>query len=114
MAIGTLYLGGVSSAWSSGCAAYEISREYESTRLPVAVREKIGGLPCDILALLDTGAEWSIIGGEIADELRMRLTGPAQTMILSRRTKLGWTDRARISPLLGTDSVRARPWRSTG
>jgi hypothetical protein len=45
----------------------------------------IAELPFETQALLDTGAAWSIVGGELAEILEPGLGAPGQTMILSTR-----------------------------
>jgi len=48
--------------WSSGCSLFLVSSKVGHWRLPIAVKCRIGNLEETELALLDTGAEWSVIG----------------------------------------------------
>lgn len=52
--------------WSSGCSLFFVNRKQGSSRLHVAVECRIGNREVTDLALLDTGAQWSVIGGETA------------------------------------------------
>lgn len=58
---------GLSSEWSGGAAQYFLEHEVNGSVLVVAVRCKLGTLTVDELALLDTGAQWSVVGGELAE-----------------------------------------------
>jgi hypothetical protein len=58
---------GPAAAWSGGSAQYWIERETDNRVLIVAARCRLGGLEVDDLALIDTAAHWSVIGGELAD-----------------------------------------------
>jgi hypothetical protein len=82
---GTLRLDGAGQPWSTSCARYRVALEREGALFTIAVRCFIADLPLETQALLDTGAAWSIIGGDLADMLRLRLGEPGQTMILSTR-----------------------------
>lgn len=55
--------------------------------LPIAVRCRVGGVPDEDLALLDTGAQWSVLGGELAKRARPPLGAPRES--LSLHTRLG-------------------------
>jgi hypothetical protein len=85
MPAGTLRLDGSDDPWSTSCARYGIAADHEGALLTVAVRCTIAGLPFESQALLDTGAAWSIIGGDLAEMLGSRLGEPGQTMILLTR-----------------------------
>jgi hypothetical protein len=61
----TLFLGR-GPAWSSGCAQYTIEREEGAFPLIVAARCRLGRQRTVEWAMVDTGAQWSVIGGEIA------------------------------------------------
>jgi len=52
--------------WSSGFASFLTSHKQGFHRLSVAIRCRIGSMEEIDLALLDTGAEWSVIDGETA------------------------------------------------
>lgn len=69
--------------WSSGYASFFVGRQNGPWRLPLAVRCRIGTL--DILALLDTGAEWSVIGGETAQIIDDELGAPTGSISMSTR-----------------------------
>ena len=73
--------------WSSGCASFFIDHSSGIWRLPIAVRCRIGSLDLEYLALLDTGAEWSVIGGETAKMVEDELD--FQTESLNMSTRLG-------------------------
>jgi len=53
--------------WSSGCSSFFMSHKAGFSRLPVAVKCRIGNSESTELALLDTGAEWSVIGGKVLE-----------------------------------------------
>jgi hypothetical protein len=71
--------------WSSGCSSFFISRKQGSSRLHVAVECRIGSREETYLALLDTGAEWSVIGGETAKVLEDELASPTENFTMSTR-----------------------------
>ena len=81
----TLRLGGSPTPWAASSTRYRIATEHEGSQLTVAVPCRLAGLPFEIQALLDTGAAWSIVGGDLADLLVTRLGAPGQTMILATR-----------------------------
>lgn len=68
----TLYLA-AGSAWSTGCAQYDIERDGGNSPLVVAARCRLGRQETVEWALLDTGAQWSVIGGEVAEALEGEL-----------------------------------------
>ena len=82
---GTLRLDGSGRPWSTSSSRYRVATEHEGTILTVAVRCVIADLPFENQALLDTGAAWSIIGGELAEMLEPGSGASGQTMILSTR-----------------------------
>jgi hypothetical protein len=82
---GTLRLDGTGQPWSSSCARYRVALDHEGSLFTVAVRCIIADLLFETQALLDTGAAWSVIGGDLADMLKPQLDEPGQTMILSTR-----------------------------
>ncbi len=55
------------AAWSGGAAQYLVEREINEQLLVVAARCRLGQLEVEELALLDTAAQWSVIGGEVAE-----------------------------------------------
>ncbi|WP_437617615.1 hypothetical protein [Sorangium sp. So ce1151] len=73
MTTGTMRLDGAAQPWADSSARYRVATEHEGTLLTVAVRCRIAGLPFESQALLDTGAAWSIVGGELADVLQAQL-----------------------------------------
>ena len=75
--------------WNTGSALFRISHEIDSWRVTVAVRCRIERLESS-LALLDTGAEWSVIGGDIAAEIRDEIGQPIESSRM--RTHLGSID----------------------
>jgi len=54
-------------------------------RLPIGIRCHIGSLEETDIALLDTGAEWSVIGGETAKILEDELDSPFVSFAMSTR-----------------------------
>ncbi len=71
--------------WSSGCSLYLVSSKVGEWRLPVAVKCRVGSLEETDLALLDTGAEWSVIGGETAKIIEGELNLPTESFSMSTR-----------------------------
>jgi hypothetical protein len=62
--------GGRRTPWALNSARYWIEREASGERryvLIVAARCRLGTLDVDDLALVDTGAHWSVIGGDLAE-----------------------------------------------
>lgn len=59
-----------SSPWATGWAQYWIEHELGPHMLVVAARCRIVPLELVELALVDTGAQWTLIGGELADVVR--------------------------------------------
>ena len=55
--------------WSTGSAEVRLDVERETGRLPVALWCRFGSLTNPELALLDTGAHWTLIGPELIQEL---------------------------------------------
>jgi hypothetical protein len=55
--------------WSCGSARFEESLDVDGHTLIVAVSCRFSGLSGEVQALLDTGAQWSILGGEMARAL---------------------------------------------
>jgi len=53
--------------WATGGARFEPMFSVDSHRLSVAVRCRLGSMVSETRALLDTGAQWTVIGGELAD-----------------------------------------------
>lgn len=73
------------SFWSCGCATFSLYHQVGHWRLPVAVKCRIGSLKATDIALLDTGAEWSVIGGDIVETIQDDLYSPTETFAISTR-----------------------------
>jgi hypothetical protein len=71
--------------WSSGFASYLTDYKQGCHGLSVAVRCRIGDLEAIDLALLDTGAEWSVISGDTATILGDQLGPPSETIRMNTR-----------------------------
>jgi hypothetical protein len=71
--------------WSSGSSLYLVNSKVGYWRLPIAVKCRVGNLEETDLALLDTGAEWSVIGGETAKILEDELDLPTESFTMSTR-----------------------------
>jgi hypothetical protein len=71
--------------WSRGCASFFMSYQIGFWNLPVAVKCRVGSLEATDLALLDTGAEWSVIGGEVAEILKDEIGLPTESFSISTR-----------------------------
>ncbi len=86
-------------SWSSGCSSFLVSSKVGHWRLPVAVKCRIGNLEVIDFALLDTGAEWSVIGRETAQMVEDELGSPTQSFTMSTRLGRisGWLHRINIS-----------------
>ena len=56
--------------WCTGWARYEVERPFGKSRVVVAARCRVDGIDTVEQALLDTGAQWSLIGGELAELVR--------------------------------------------
>ncbi len=56
-----------SASWCSGWAEYIVDQPVNNHQLVVGVSCRIAGLPNIEHALLDTGAQWSLVGGELAE-----------------------------------------------
>lgn len=71
--------------WSNGYTSFFTGQKSGPWHLPLAVRCRIGTMDLDYLALLDTGAEWSVIGGETAMILEDELGSPTESFSMSTR-----------------------------
>jgi hypothetical protein len=58
--------------WSTGAARPLIDFDVGGNRLPVAIRCRVGSVLEEHIALLDTGAVWTIVDKEIIDALPPR------------------------------------------
>jgi hypothetical protein len=72
-------------AWSSGFASFLISHREDLGSYPVAVKCRIGSLDETDLALLDTGAEWTVVGGDTAKILGDEIGSPSEHFVMSTR-----------------------------
>ncbi|OQX23344.1 MAG: hypothetical protein BWK80_26510 [Desulfobacteraceae bacterium IS3] len=72
-------------SWSTGCACFYIRHKVGRWYLSVAVKCQIGTLDISDFVLLDTGAEWSVIGGELAMLLKNELSPPIESFSMSTR-----------------------------
>jgi hypothetical protein len=79
---------GPAMIWSGGSAQYWIERESDGRVLIVAARCRLGRLEVDDLALIDTAAHWSVIGGELAELVLDHAHAPDDDVI-SMSTRLG-------------------------
>lgn len=64
---------------------YLVSSKVGQWRLPIAVKCRVGNLEETELALLDTGAEWSVIEGETAKILEDELDLSTESFNMSTR-----------------------------
>jgi hypothetical protein len=97
--------------WSSGAAEFFIHHQAGEFTLPVAVRCRLGRLDIDAVALLDTGAQWSVLGGELAELLREDLEDLGESLELG--TRLGRFTGAlnRLDIILAADADLGRDLR---
>lgn len=58
-----------STPWATGAARFEIQHDRGDSDLIVCVRCRLGSLPETEFALLDTGAFWSVIGGDLYEQV---------------------------------------------
>lgn len=96
--------GGLAIPWSTGGARYRISEKSHDGTLVVAVDCRIDAAG-DVTALLDTGAEWSVLGGVLATSLLGSSSRPHDYPMIMR-TRLGpiegWRRRVPVT-LLAND-----------
>ena len=71
--------------WSTGSAAFQALCKIASWPITVAVRCRIENLESGDSALLDTGAEWSVIGGEMESVIKDQLGQPIRSLTMSTR-----------------------------
>ncbi|GEM_PF-2730638 len=71
--------------WSTGCASFYIRHKVGRWYLSVAVKCQIGTLDISDFVLLDTGADRSVIGGEMAILLENELGPPIDSFSMSTR-----------------------------
>jgi hypothetical protein len=71
--------------WSQGSAEPRLDEERQTGRLPVAVWCRFGALPHRELAMLDTGAHWTLIGPELIESLGDQLGAELDSLTMSTR-----------------------------
>lgn len=105
---GALRLEGASATtvWSSGCAQYWIERDTGEHLLVVAARCRLGTLGVEDLALVDTGAQWSVVGGELVELLAEDLHDRGPSMKMSTRFGLIEGSLSRLVVTLVADEGR--------
>jgi hypothetical protein len=74
--------------WCIGAARFDVGINRNGARLIVAARCRLGTLKTE--ALLDTGAEWSIFGGELAEDLEQEADEESRDIVMD--TRLGCVD----------------------
>lgn len=77
--------GGTFAAWSSGAARYFTDHKSGRRRLSVAVNCRLGNLEVTDVALCDTGADWSVVGGDTAELLEEYLGPPIRSVPMETR-----------------------------
>jgi len=93
--------------WNTGYSTFLISHNLNNHRIPVAVECRIDALDYKEYAFLDTGAEWTVIGGDIAKLLinEIDLSTDIETTMSTRLGKIdGWLNWINISLLAAPDS----------
>ena len=84
-----------STLWSTGAARYKEGLETLEGQLVVAVRCRLDGVRNNVEALLDSGAEWSVFGGVLAESLiehatPLRIFSTMHTRLVPRRRGSDW------------------------
>jgi hypothetical protein len=74
-----------STVWSAGSAPFRAVSKTDAWSLTVAVQCRIEDLESDYFALLDTGAEWSVIGEDVLTLIKDRLDSPIRSLKMSTR-----------------------------
>lgn len=77
--------GEIFHVWSSGFAPFLANHKEDSWSYLVAVKCRIGSLKATDLALLDTGAEWTVVGGDTAKILGDEIGPPTDHITISTR-----------------------------
>jgi hypothetical protein len=80
-----LHFGDPGKPWSTGSAQYCIEHDASRGLLVVAARCKLGGQTATEYALVDTGAQWSLIGGDVADALGAEIGEPLEAIRMQTR-----------------------------
>jgi len=89
--------------WATGWAQYWIERRQGEHSLVVAARCRIAPIGSVELALVDTGAQWSLIGGELAELARPHLVDRVPGPRYSTRLGTFDTERGRVEIELVAD-----------
>ncbi len=71
--------------WAVGAAQFSPSHPHEAGKLVVAVRCRLGSLSVEEYALLDTGAQWSVVGSDLAKALEGDFAEGGQPIRMSTR-----------------------------
>lgn len=77
-----------SAPWCVGFGRFQVDASVAGTTVVVGVRCRFGNLGSDHVALLDTGAHWSVIGGEMAELLEDEAGEPIEIAAMSTRLGL--------------------------
>lgn len=87
--------------WATGSARFAIERRTDTGLLVTAVECRVGADLEKYSALLDTGAQWSVIGGELARHLTPGTVGPTLRMSTRLGPILGTMERVSLHLLAG-------------
>jgi hypothetical protein len=97
----------VRTPWATGSARFAIDRRADTGLLVTAVECRIGAGHEKYSALLDTGAQWSVIGGDLARHMAPGAAGPTLRMATRQGLILGTLERVSLhllaEPGCGTD-----------
>lgn len=74
-----------SQPWWVGASRFEIGAMVDGHPLVVAARCRLGSVRGVTRALLDTGAQWSVVGGDLADALLVDAEDQSREIILHSR-----------------------------
>ncbi len=92
-----------STIWSTGNAPFRAITKIGSWPVTVAVRCRIEHFELDYFALLDTGAEWSVIGEDVLIHIKDQLGPPIRSLTISTRLGTIFGELHRVSITLLTD-----------
>jgi hypothetical protein len=71
--------------WSTGSARLFLDEERPTGRLPVAVRCRFGSLRTQEIAMLDTGAEFTLMNSALLELLGEEVGEPLEDVVMSTR-----------------------------
>lgn len=71
--------------WCNGWARFWVEKELDGYNLTIAARCRFGDVPFVDMALIDTGAQWSVVGGELAEQARSEGIDEEIEVVLSSR-----------------------------